>query len=84
MVDCFIVQNSNQQNGKYTGMFEYEHYYYCCRYIDKQKILLELEDNKRTLEQGCKKLIETRIKCDVLVSTFFSYYNNFCNRSRHK
>lgn len=41
---------------------------YYCRYVDKQKLLLELEDNKRTVEQGCKKLIETRINSDILVS----------------
>ncbi|KAG5877804.1 hypothetical protein JTB14_036826 [Gonioctena quinquepunctata] len=37
-------------------------------YIDKQKALLELEDNKKTLENTFLSLLESRQKCDVLHS----------------
>ncbi|CAG9860513.1 unnamed protein product [Phyllotreta striolata] len=37
-------------------------------YIDKQKALLELEDNKKTLEKNCLKLLDSKQKSDVLNS----------------
>ncbi|CAH1110736.1 unnamed protein product [Psylliodes chrysocephalus] len=37
-------------------------------YLDKQKALLELEDNKKTLERNCVKLLENKQRSDILNS----------------
>ncbi|CAH1993951.1 unnamed protein product [Acanthoscelides obtectus] len=52
----------------HSGLFYSSRFRATESYIDKQKALLELEDSKKTFEQKCLKLLENKLKCDMLHS----------------
>ncbi|VEN54074.1 unnamed protein product [Callosobruchus maculatus] len=52
----------------HSGLFYSSRFRATEGYIDKQKALLELEDSKKTLEKNCLKLLDNKLKCDILHS----------------
>ncbi|CAG9838268.1 unnamed protein product [Diabrotica balteata] len=52
----------------HSGLFYSSKHKITDGYLDKQKALLELEDNKGILERNCLKLLENKQKSDILNS----------------
>ncbi|XP_044264376.1 beclin 1-associated autophagy-related key regulator isoform X1 [Tribolium madens] len=69
---CLLCCNSRKvfycKDCIHSGLFYHSKHQVAESYLDKRKLLLELEDNKKNLEKKCLKHFESRQKADVLHS----------------